>query len=90
MSRRQEGETIHAFQHRLIQERYAAADALRKGGTGADRYRRREALKRAWWTLTGHLRSQHGYRRPFLMMTREQVEQIHQDLHASELDTSQT
>jgi len=85
-ARREPGESVHDFQHRLIADRKAAYYALPKGNTGIARYRRREADKRATWTLQGHLRGMHHVRgqAPFLRMSYADMERLHEERHAEE------
>lgn len=60
-TRRSPDETVHDFQYRLSEERIRAwQDAPAR--TGMDRLRRRELAKKAYWTLRGHLQSEHGQR----------------------------
>lgn len=75
--RKRPDESTHDYQHSLLAER----KALWLGTPKKERTRRRERNKSAWWTLTGHLRSQHGYRGSFLRMTWEEAETIHTQLH---------
>lgn len=73
---------LHDHHHALIADRKRQWKAI-KGRTGIVRVRRREAFKRYWWTLTGHLRGQHFIRgqAPFLNKTEEEVEAWHDRLH---------
>lgn len=82
-SRRAPDETAHDFQHRLISERLAAWETSPRR-TGVDKIVRREAAKRAWWTLTGYMRGMHQVRgqAPFLMKTWDEVTAWHARLHA--------
>lgn len=73
----------HEHQHQLIAERADAYAAAPKR-SGRDKYRRRELSKRAWWTLTVHMRSMHsvGGQNPFLFKTYAEVSAWHDRLHA--------
>lgn len=73
-------ESTHDYHHYLLEVREVYWRSLPRR-SGVDKVRRREAGKAAWWTLTGHLRSQHAYKGTFLRMTWEQVAEIHRQYH---------
>lgn len=60
--------SVHDFHHQLIAERFAAWRATPRR-SARDRRARRERGKEAWWTLTGHLRTQHHHHGSFLRVT---------------------
>lgn len=72
----------HELQHRRIAETLAAYEAAPRR-TGSDKIHRRELGKKAWWALTGHLRSMHGVRgqAPFLRKTYAEVVEQHMRFH---------
>lgn len=74
----------HEHQHRLYATRLAAFQAEPKNRRHQRRQRRREAWKRAAWTLRGHLTGQHGqgHLRPFASL--DDLEALHDRLHAEE------
>lgn len=75
----------HELQHRRIAEAEDAYDAA-PNRTGADKLHRRELGKKAWWTLTGHMRAMHDVRgqAPFLRKSYEDVVRWHDRLHVEE------
>jgi hypothetical protein len=78
------GETRHEYH--LIEERSAAFDDLPPKTTSV--YTRREAYKRVHWTLAGHLRGQHGWRRMLgRPLTLDELRLIHDDYHREGDDT---
>lgn len=79
--RRPSDVSVHEWQHRLITER---TDAWRKMPTrsGVDKLRRREATKRAYWTIRGHLQSEHGRRNAPMTALIDDLTKLHDTLHA--------
>lgn len=81
--RRRSDESVHDYQHELIEERKIYWRSLPRRSQ-LDRVRRREAEKQSWWTLTGHLRSQHSYKGGFMRMTYDEATALHTQLHEGE------
>lgn len=75
----------HELQHRLIAEAKDAYNAAPRR-SGRDKSKRRELGKKAWWVLTGHMRSMHGVtgQAPFLSKTYEEVVRWHERRHVEE------
>jgi hypothetical protein len=60
--RRNPGESVHDYQHRLVDLRLRHLENVKTIRDGLSKTRNREALKEAHHTLKGHLRAFHGYR----------------------------
>lgn len=73
----------HGHHHELIAERLAAFQRAPRR-SGLDRIRRREAGKRAVWTMTGHLRCCHGHRSLPQFATYDELVAIHEHDHELE------
>lgn len=74
----------HDHHHVLISERVAAWRVLPRLTSGLHPYRRREAYKKAAWTLRIHLNGEHGLRGGSLPV-RETLDEMlarHEELHA--------
>lgn len=74
---------VHASHHRAIERDVGALRATPKGRSGhVQRIRHREALKAAWWTLRGHLRSHHRTVRLTPWISVDELIEQHEALHS--------
>ncbi len=88
--RRRANETVHDYQHALIEERRAAwaAEIAEKGSRSlAARLRTNRAVD-AVRTLTAHVSGEHGHRGGFLGMTYAEVAELHDRLHKESSETA--
>lgn len=72
----------HDNHHRLNDERVAAWRAMPRR-SGLDRLRRREAAKRAAWSLVGHLRCCHGWKGNSARLDIDDLVALHERDHAA-------